>query len=72
MLQKILKIDGVSSLDKSTQKRIVGGNPCANYSGPFCFGVGLSGCGTCEEFQALPANFQMCVLVGFDCLNDFW
>ena len=71
MLKSILQINGITPLDKSQQKNIVGGNPCSNYSGPFCFGIGLPGCGTCEDYNALPANFQGCVLVGFDCLDSF-
>jgi hypothetical protein len=72
MLKSILQINGITPLDKSQQKNIVGGNPCNNYSGPICFGVGLAGCGTCEQFQALSPTIQMCVLSSIDCFDDFW
>jgi len=72
MLQNILKINGVSQLDKTQQKRITGGNPCSNYSGPICFGVALPGCGTCEDFQALPPDVQICVLSSADCIENWW
>jgi hypothetical protein len=71
MLQNILKVDGISPLDKSQQKNIIGGNPCGSYSGPICFGIGLAGCGSCADYQALPPAVQGCVLVSFDCFDDF-
>lgn len=69
MLQNILKIDGVTPLEKTAQKSIKGGNNCNNYSGAFCYGP-YPGCGSCGDYQALPAEFKNCVLVHMDCVED--
>jgi hypothetical protein len=76
MLQNILKIDGISPLDKTAQKDILGGspfnNPCDYYAGPLCFSDNINGCGSCQEYWALPADIRdICVLADMDCLEFY-
>ena len=64
MLQNILKIGGVTPLDKTAQKSITGGYDCDNHSGPFCYGP-YAGCGSCGDYAELPMEFRNCVIA--DC-----
>lgn len=69
MLKNILKIDGISPLDKKQQKSIRGGNLCNNYSGPICFSDDIPWCGSCQDYWTLPIYLHACVLADADCLE---
>jgi len=62
MKKQILKLG--KTLNKSEQKSINGGLNCGSV---VCFGMPMPGCGTCEEFFALPSACQMRVMVHVDC-----
>ena len=62
MKKQILNLG--KALNKEEQKSICGGVNC----GPvMCFGVPFPGCGTCEDYHALPTECKSRVLVHSDC-----
>jgi hypothetical protein len=53
------------ALNKTELHRINGG-----VGSTICYGpIGLAGCGTCEEYHALPPACQARVLVSIDCFD---
>ena len=41
-------------------KKIIGGNSCRDYNGPFVV--------SCEEFFNMPVELRRCVLISSDCI----
>ncbi|CAL2104710.1 conserved protein of unknown function [Tenacibaculum sp. 190130A14a] len=54
------------ALNKAEQKQVNGGSSCP---GPICYGIPGMGCGTCEQYHALPDNCKMRVLVSVNCFG---
>ncbi|OJJ23458.1 hypothetical protein BKI52_03595 [marine bacterium AO1-C] len=55
------KFSTLQQLTKTEQSNIRGGGWCGDYDGPVEV--------TCEEFHALPPQYQMCVDVAADCFE---
>ncbi|CAL2104059.1 hypothetical protein [Tenacibaculum sp. 190130A14a] len=53
------------SLSKENQKQINGGS--IGCPGPGCYGIPGMGCGTCQDYHALPFACKSRVFVHADC-----
>ena len=68
MLQNILKIHGITPLDKTAQKRIIGGSACGYYT-QLCYGP-VPGCSSCNQYYAIPEEYRHCSRVHKDCIDN--